>query len=105
MTEKRPSNYRLFRISLHVDFDRVDLRDREHLSKLMKHAGYHLTGKNLETRSEPSPKQMEFAWSEMAKKYDVVPEKQQYIYVSAYSYKRGKKLIKVKKYRRKVRNV
>lgn len=105
MREKRKSNLRLFRISLHVDFDNVDIRDRQHLKELMQYKGYHLTGTGLETLSPPTDKQMEIAWSEMSSKFETVKPEFRYIWVSAYSYTRNKKKRYVKKYKRRVKNV
>lgn len=107
---KRPSNYRSLRISLHVDFDGVTITDKEHLRDLMKWKGYHAIGRNKDQFENPTEKQLTFAWDELKKSYEVKqPEVKQteirYINVSSYSYKRGKKTIYVKEYKRRYRIV
>jgi hypothetical protein len=67
---KRASNYRSLRITLHIDFDGVTLRNKEHLKELMQYKGYHLTGRGLETYSEPTYKQLDFAWNELKISYE-----------------------------------
>jgi hypothetical protein len=100
--EKRESNPRGFRISLHVDFDGIKIENREHLKQLMTHKSYHLTGKGLETRSPPTNKQLDFAWEELQKSYEPAKEQYRYVWVKAYQYVRGTNIVYVKRHRRKI---
>lgn len=102
MFDKRPSDYRKFRIALHVDFDDISIQNIDNLRYLMQTKGYHLTGKYLSNKSKPTDKQLSFAWDELKKELPIEPQKaKEFIYVKSYSYRRGKKIIHVKSYRRK----
>ncbi|GAH02952.1 unnamed protein product [marine sediment metagenome] len=108
-TNKRPSNYRSFRISLFVDFSSIDIKTKSHLKEVMTYKGYRKTGKHFDTFSPPTDKQLDFAWTELNfyneknKPIETPKDIIRYINVNAYSYKRNDKIIYVKSYKRRYR--
>jgi hypothetical protein len=103
------TEYESLRKNLNVIFDRETFKTKSDLEFLMKEYGLRYNKKWGNLR--PSSKQLDLAWDyakiKIGTKWEKVEvkEKIRYITVKEYSYKRNKKTIHVKSYKRRYKNV
>lgn len=96
--------YKSFRKNIDWIWQDNQPTDKETLRRLMRDKGMHeVKGE----RESPTTTQLELAWNyilnnKVVTKIDDLP-KQQYVTIKSYTYKRGKKTIRVKSYKKRVK--